>query len=391
MTLFDSKPYYPDCITIFLSAAIGFFSWGAPGPLWVQSSALVVPVLWAASESRWSAGLTLGAYTAAANRGLIDGVVTFAQMSVTQAIGLWLGIASVSFLLGVLCWHHRLRVRAFLIPVMLIAWALPPFGLIGWHPISAVGWLLPGWGWFGLLAGLCIPLLLALYRPRQSAMLALVPLLVVSALQGPSTKTASGWVGHNTDHPWGKPDERLSPAQVARRYQSIVSSVVQGDAPYHLYPENLTGGPEDPTWQQWQRAMAAAPPDRVAIVGAHILQQNDLYNALILFQGGHAGVLYRQRVPIPFFMWTPWNDTGHTPGNPLRGTVTIGGSRVAPFLCYEGLLVWPFIVSMWEQPDLMVFASSMWWAGTSLIRSEQQSVASWARLFDLPVVSAFNL
>ena len=89
-------------------------------------------------------------------------------------------------------------------------------------------------------------------------------------------------------------------------------------------------------------------------------------------------------------MWRPWDDTGHAPYQNTAATVDIGGTRAAVFLCYEGLLIWPFVESLLEQPDVILFSASMWWADDSLVRAQLQSVKAWARLFNLPLVAAIN-
>ena len=57
----------------------------------------------------------------------------------------------------------------------------------------------------------------------------------------------------------------------------------------------------------------------------------------------------------------------------------------------EQLLVWPFLSSALEHPTILLTTSNDYWAkGTRIPPIQQSSAASWARLFQLPVLSASN-
>ncbi len=95
-------------------------------------------------------------------------------------------------------------------------------------------------------------------------------------------------------------------------------------------------------------------------------------------------------------MWQPWRarigDTGganvHFFANP---GVLVGGKTFAPLICYEQLLVWPVLQSILNSPDIIVATGNGWWtSGTSIVAIQQASTVAWAKLFGLPLVSAFN-
>ena len=65
---------------------------------------------------------------------------------------------------------------------------------------------------------------------------------------------------------------------------------------------------------------------------------------------------------------------------------------VAYSICYEQLLVFPILISMAHDPDLIVGAANDWWArGTSIPTIQGQALDVWGRLFSLPVVRATNI
>jgi hypothetical protein len=60
-------------------------------------------------------------------------------------------------------------------------------------------------------------------------------------------------------------------------------------------------------------------------------------------------------------------------------------------MCYEQLLVWPFLSSAFEHPTVLLTAANDYWAKDTLIPEIQEvSANSLARLFGLPVMSAVN-
>jgi hypothetical protein len=60
-------------------------------------------------------------------------------------------------------------------------------------------------------------------------------------------------------------------------------------------------------------------------------------------------------------------------------------------ICYEQLLLWPVLQSMLHSPTAIVAPGNGWWtAGTSIVAIQNASVMAWARLFGLPIVTAFN-
>ncbi|OYW97558.1 MAG: conjugal transfer protein TraB, partial [Rhizobiales bacterium 32-66-8] len=72
-------------------------------------------------------------------------------------------------------------------------------------------------------------------------------------------------------------------------------------------------------------------------------------------------------------------------------TVELAGRRIAPLICYEQLVVWPILQSMLHRPDAIVATGNGWWTvGTSIIDIQNASTIAWARLFDVPLVTAFN-
>lgn len=60
-------------------------------------------------------------------------------------------------------------------------------------------------------------------------------------------------------------------------------------------------------------------------------------------------------------------------------------------ICYEQLLLWPVLHSMFYDPDLIVLTGNGWWTtGTNIIAVQKASAAAWAGLFGTSLVTTFN-
>lgn len=381
-------------ITVAASAALGILGWGSPAPGWAQGTAILMPVLWASARSRWVAGLVVMAYTTAASRGLIPGIAEFFGTNLAHGLALWLAAGLLTGLAGLACWHRSPAVRVLLLPVLLLALIVPPAGLVGWaHPVTAAGWLFPGSGWLGLVATVGLAMLLAWRRPLIHAAAAFVPLLAVGAMFTAPVEIPGGWSGHNTHFHFGVGSSaQRDPMEEIRRHWAMQSLVATDDAgPVHVLPETVGGTWNSQASAEWQRLLADLPGHTVLMGAYEPTTGSEYNNVLVEVTAEGSRIAYRQRTPIPVGMWRPWDDTSAVPQwLEQKGTVTVAGQRAAILVCYEALLVWPVLHSIQEQPELLVSIASTWWAPESIHRSQRHAMQSWARLFEIPLVEAYN-
>ena len=116
------------------------------------------------------------------------------------------------------------------------------------------------------------------------------------------------------------------------------------------------------------------------------------HNVLVEITSTGSRVVYRQRMPIPVGMWRPWSNSSAVPEwLNQSGAVAVAGQQVAVLVCYEALLIWPVLHSVLEKPALLISIASVWWAPESIHRSQHNAMQSWARLFDISLVEAYNL
>ncbi|MBB3458825.1 hypothetical protein FHT86_007151 [Rhizobium sp. BK313] len=161
-----------------------------------------------------------------------------------------------------------------------------------------------------------------------------------------------------------------------------------------LLPESSFGFWTPTLERLWQRQLREA--DLTIVAGASLVDDAGYDNVLVSITRDSSRILYRERMPVPGSMWQPWRAwTGNSGGahayffaNPI---VAVGDSSAAPLICYEQLLVWPVLQSMLYDPDVILAVGNGWWASeTSIVQIQKASTQAWARLFNKPLVMAFN-
>ncbi|UOK73383.1 conjugal transfer protein TraB [Ancylobacter polymorphus] len=376
---------------IIIAALAGVIGWsGYPLTL---PFAMLFPALWALAGSRTIASLVSAAYFLAASRGLPQGVANFYSSDLWPGLFLWLA-ASLSFVVvHTLLWTSRpggWRAPRFLLASALMA--VPPFGIVGWaHPLTAAGVLFPGWGWLGLAAAM-VGLAVMTTRASRIAAIVLSGLWLWSAATWTAPPMPDGFRGVDFDM-----GQSLGRDGTLERQRDLIASVTRAGgqgARIVVLPESALGFWTPSVERLWREALANN--DITVIAGAAVIDPQGYDNILVAISADNAGILYRERMPVPVSMWQPWprlvgqaaGARAHLFANP---TVELARRRIAPLICYEQLVVWPILQSMLQQPDAIVATGNGWWtAGTSIVAIQNASTIAWARLFAVPLVSAFN-
>lgn len=377
-------------ILVALSTIAGLIGWS--GHVLLIPIAAAFPMLWSLARTRPQAAIVSAAYFLAASRGLPQGVANFYGQDIWPGLLLWL-VASSAFVTvhSVLWadnegWQKPLRYLA-----AFVAMAVPPLGILGWaHPITAAGVLFPGWGWWGLGA-IAAGLIVMTTRYRLAAALAMAAFWLWSAAEWTPPILPASWIGVDLEM-----GASLGREAGLERQQELID-VVRAQAPGTtvVLPESALGFWTPTVGRVWQKA----PTDTgiTVIAGAAIIESQGYENVLVKLSAGGSDILYRERMPVPGSMWQPWRgwigDNGgaraHFFANPI---VDVGSKSVAPLICYEQLLVWPILQSVFHRPDALVAVGNGWWtAGTAIIDIQRASSEAWARLFDLPLVISFNI
>lgn len=333
------------------------------------------------------------AYFLAASRGLPQGVANFYGTQFALGLSLWLAASLTFVAVHTALWAKRpgwgklLRyaLAAFLMSV-------PPFGIVGWaHPITAAGMIFPGGGWGGFAATAILMLVMTTKHWPIAAMI-ISGLAVWSGATWMKSDVPNGWIGLDTNFGNAAADT----AGYARQFETIrlAKAAATGSASVVVLPESAAGLWTPTVENLWREAFEGS--NLTVIAGAAIVDPAGYDNVMLTVTSDRADILYRERMPVPVSMWQPWpawmGEAGgaraHLFANPIA---SIADRRVAPLICYEQLLVWPILQSMLNSPDVIVATGNGWWtAGTSIAEIQRTNTQAWARLFDVPLVMAFN-
>jgi hypothetical protein len=357
------------------------------------------------APSRYNAVLVAAGYFLAASRGLPQGVANFYAANLWPGLALWV-MASASFVIvHAVFWTKPCgggssgkrgtdAARALRYLMVMVLMALPPFGIGGWaHPLTAAGVLFPGWGWWGLGAT-AILLVVMTGRRWQIAAAVLGGLYVWSATNWTPPKLTPGWISVDL-----KQGANLGRDTSLQYHRDLIARVLKAadvgkDVRVVVLPESALGFWTPTVARVWQEALRGL--ELTVIAGAAVIDARGYDNVMVAISADAAKVLYRARMPVPGSMWQPWlRWTGKGGGaradffgNPV---VEADGFKVAPLICYEQLILWPVLQSMLYSPELIVAVGNGWWTeNTSIIGIQKAGVTAWARLFNLPVVMAFN-
>jgi predicted amidohydrolase len=381
-----------------LATLIGAIAWSghfATIPLSLLPAALLYK-----AQSRAQAYAIFASYYFGATWPLIPGAKAFFGAKASILDGILLFVIAVLLLAvpAALLFTRNGARLPFSVPAILILGALPPVGIIGWaSPLLSAGVLFPGTGWLGIISLLGIVASLGRF-PLHTAVLAGVLALLSHALYKPSA-LPPGWQAINTalgGAGQGDPDFLAE----FEAHQQMQETIRQSDARVLLFPEHVVTQWNQATEAFWQESLdsAARHHNTTVLIGAgiqrgggsHAVSSKRYYNALIA-RGPDTQAVYYQRIPVPIGMWRPLNSDG-VPLNLLGpGTISVQGQRAAVLICYEQLLVWPFLSSVFERPTILVTAANDYWAKATPIPEIQDACAkSLARLFGLPVLSAVN-
>lgn len=371
---------------VSVAAFVGVAAWSG-NPLSLPL-ALVFPLLWGMAGSRIGAALIAAAYFLGASRGLPAGVSIFFGSDLVLGLALWVAASSAFVGVHAFCWCRQPSWRkpvGYLVANVLMS--VPPLGIVGWaNPITAAGITFPGWGWWGLGAT-AVLLMVTTTRLRWSAIGIICGLAILSVLTWSDPVTPPGWRGINTI--FVSANDQYADYEQQLATFGLVKEAAAAGARVVILPESALGIWTATTQRLWRNALADL--DTTVIGGAVILGADEYENLMMHLNAEGAEVLYRQRMPVPVSMWQPWTEGGAKAdffGNPV---VKFEGARLSVLLCYEQLLIWPVLHSMLLNPDVIVAPANGWWTGsTNIVPIQKAAMVAWARLFDRPLVMAFN-
>ncbi len=359
-------------------------AWMAPiwwlGPLASLAVPLVVPTVKRKSHKFF---LSLS-YFAAGSIGLVPGSgVFFGAGPASYALGAAFWMSSAALL--ALPWAWSRAQKPWTVLAALAIDALPPIGLFGWlSPLAAAGVLWPGLGVFGVAALL---LMIWAWHERRYGwaryVLGGLAVLAVTAL-GSSAPPSTNIAAINTH--FGKLP--ASPMAQIDRNAQIIAMAAKSPARVVVLPETLVNWLPG-TAAQFQ---AAIPSGKTWLVGATTIRRGgEMADSIVEVRHNRPPrTVFNAALPVPVSMWHPWKNGGYKAvwREPAR---QIDGNRTTAVICYDQLLVWPWLEVSVNRPAVILATQNEWWArGTGIPVIQQNTARSWARLIDARVILATN-
>lgn len=361
-----------------------------------------VPLVWSFAKDRVAAGLFIFMYYLLAARGIpAGGAVFFGQDTpFLFSVLLWIAASAALALPWILFWVKDSKLwAAFLrLTLIFIFISAPPIGLFGWaSPLLAVGILLPGSRWLGLLVFLSVISLLknaGTEKHRRLYYVVVAAMVILAAvIPHPKAKRPEGIIGIDTHYGRvASGSARFTDAFI--RTSDIAARTLSEESAYVLAPETVAGVWTLASKNFWSGLATLLERRRqTLIVGAEIYDQAGKYDNCMIFLGFDAGKVYRQRVPVPVSMWRPFGAPGTANAYWFDpGIVELAdGRRAAVLICYEQFIVWPVFLSFFARPDVLITTANQWWCrDTSIPMIQLQCAEAWAKLFGVPLITATN-
>ena len=394
---FTQKFLSPSIFLPAIAVIISAIAWS--GHLVTIPISLLAPLFLYHAQSRLHSYATLFFYYVGASWPLIPGASTFfgAHGNMIEGILMCFGASALLAVPAALLFTRTRTVRPFAITGMFLLTALPPLGIVGWaSPFVSSGVLFPGTSWCGLILTLALISMLA-RSPLTAAALAATLALAANASYKPPAPPP-GWQAINTEFGGAGQGDPDFLAEFGAHAQ-VQETLRKSSARLLLFPEHIVTQWNEATEAFWHESLEElAERHETLVIGAGLPRSgaprfpggNRYYNALIV-KGQGSQAIYYQRIPVPIGMWNPLTDDGVPLSLFGPGTIPVQNQRAAVLICYEELLVWPFLRSAFEHPTILITAANDYWAkSTPIPKIQHASASSLARLFGLPMLSAVN-
>ena len=132
--------------------------------------------------------------------------------------------------------------------------------------------------------------------------------------------------------------------------------------------------------------------NKTILAGATIYKnQNSYDNVLMEITNSSYKTIYKQRVPVPISMWKFWIEQGVNAYPFYNPIIEHNKSRVGVFICYEQLLTYTYLHTMFYNPDYIIGISNLWWVeDNSIEKIQKRSLKLWSLLFKKEVYFSVN-
>jgi hypothetical protein len=244
-----------DVGTAVLAFCVGLFVWCFSLEASAQSLLLLIPILWACTSSRQCAGSVVIFYLLGATWFLPSGVSNYFDTSWVTGLFLWLFAAFFLALPAFVIWHRNRVIRVYRVPALLLLWIIPPFGLVGWaHPLTGVGWLFPGFSWWGIVAGVMFMMMVSWPMDARIRGIICACVFIFSYNTNVRPEKPEGWYGHDSFFSFRLVDQPHHAGFAGyERHMTLIDLMSgQSDVKVHVFPEWVVGQWNDHATWLWR-------------------------------------------------------------------------------------------------------------------------------------------
>lgn len=399
--------YLVKLLYFLVGICIGYVAWGHT--LFLTIFAILIIFAYFFIEKRINFFALVFGYYLAASRGLFWGTIIY--YNITTAGGVYLTAALLSSLAWIVFWGKtkKTKIVSFLAAQAILI--LPPIGLIAWaNPILTAGLITPNagklGGFFGLVVGFVFFLFLIYlmifgfnvvkkqFNNKKTTKYIMLNFVLVLGIAHNSSlyilklknnsSAAIIAINSNENYETGT----VSPIVDFQRQKKYLEQIENSKNDIFLLPENALGyvtAANDIVWQN---------TDKTIFAGASFYNDDGSYNnSLAIISHGEIKQIYKQRVPVPLAMWKPWANNSSAKAD-IWGKYGFvhNGYKYGVLICYEQLIMLPWMQTMLYSPDMIIAVSNLWWAkDTSILKIQEQNIQLWSLLFDKPYVFSYNL
>lgn len=369
---------------------------------------LLLPFVYLHARSR-AQSACVAAYYLWATWPIVPGAQAFFGANVPRlmAYGLWFLLAALGTLPWILFFAKRAPEASALLALIVLA--LPPLSLVTVaYPLTAVGRWFPATQWVGLLTpGIVIAARRWFPSTYSMGLLAAASLLAHIFAPAPNPDrtiipidTSFGGLAYdiaNRSYSANAEQIDLLIPQLAAQQQFIERTALAHPRKVVFFPESTLRAYSPFIDLRWKSFLERLEAQRTTIVfgtTAPLPYTQNAYRNLLAVRGWTNGerFAYIQRVPVPISMWKIGDSQR---GFPVllnnSGVFKVRDQHAGVLMCYEQLLAWPALQTLFEQPDYLLAPRNVYWAhGTIIPAVQHQAAQSWADLWGIPLYEAEN-
>ena len=370
---------------------VGYVSWGYDLSFTILSLSLFL--IYMIVDKRWLLFGFVWAYYLMASRGFLLGVESYYQ-SLGYAFLAWVSVVTISGLLWILIWSRYFKKRLLLFPFLLIVMIVPPFGFISWvNPLPTIAVLLPSFGFMGIVIEIMVIYMLAIfwkkYQYRSLYSMTFLVLLLFFTLYNFPPKVKENLAVESIQSDIDYFPMTFDKSKEYKTLKTFFYKVQNSKSKNILLPENALGNYSSIQSMLWQDL----DENRTVFAGATIYnaRRSKNINAFLQIEHNRTNVLYKQRVPVLGEMWKPFTNRGTEATIFEQPVVRINGEKAGVFICYEQLLVYPYLQTFFYEPKMLIGISNLYWAKSTNIKSiQKETMELWAILFGVPLSFSLN-